>query len=218
MDTREVYMSKSLTSLVALLVVTLVMGVSLNMAWADGTETLGPPSISIASGSGIVAGGTGLETQPNTINVTVPAGSTINQVLLYWGDRFENGLSGDDTVTVGGFPVAGTLIGGPTPAAFSLDGTGKVSTGYRADITALGLIGPGANSVTFEDFDIDGDEDGAGILVIFDDGSGAGIQLVDGSDYANSGLHPNPASVRNHTEPQTFVFRPKALIAWPHWF
>lgn len=50
---------------------------------ADGTETLGPPSIPIADGTGIVAAGTGMVTQPGTINIDVPVGASVNQVLLY---------------------------------------------------------------------------------------------------------------------------------------
>ena len=53
---------------------------------ADGDETLGPPvGISIASGSNILLAGTGLSTeQPGTIDITIPSGVTIKQVLLYW--------------------------------------------------------------------------------------------------------------------------------------
>ena len=39
-------------------------GVTVNMAMADGTETLGAPSIPIAAGTGIIVEGTGLFSQP----------------------------------------------------------------------------------------------------------------------------------------------------------
>ena len=58
---------------------------SWNGVSADGTETLGPPSIAIAEGSGVIVAGVGLEAvQTGTINLDVPAGSTVKQVLLYW--------------------------------------------------------------------------------------------------------------------------------------
>ena len=62
--------------------------------FADGTEVLGDPSITIASGTGVVAAGTGLKAQPGTINVSIPAGASIEQVLLYWSGEFS--VSDDD--------------------------------------------------------------------------------------------------------------------------
>jgi hypothetical protein len=50
---------------------------------ADGTETLGTPSVAIASGTGLYANGTGMVNQPGVIAVNVPAGATVKQVLLY---------------------------------------------------------------------------------------------------------------------------------------
>ena len=67
-------------------------------ALADGTETLGTPSIAIASGSGIVAAGTGMVDQPGTIDIAVPAGATVNQVLLYWEGQMSTDVAGDDTI------------------------------------------------------------------------------------------------------------------------
>ena len=95
--------------------------------FADGTETLGPPGIPIAAGSGIVAAGTGLATQPGDINFTVPAGATVEQVLLYWEGQDFGSFTGDNTITVNGINVTGIQIGGPV---FWLDN--GVSTTYRA--------------------------------------------------------------------------------------
>jgi hypothetical protein len=61
----------------------------LNPAWADGTETLGLPSIPIASGLGTVAAGVGLASgtpfvqtsTTGTITINVPG--TVRQALLY---------------------------------------------------------------------------------------------------------------------------------------
>ena len=73
--------------------------------FADATEELGPPSISIAQGTGIVAAGTGLVVQPGTIEIEVPAGAAINQVLLYWEGFMATNVPGDDTITVNGNSV-----------------------------------------------------------------------------------------------------------------
>jgi hypothetical protein len=54
-----------------LFVVISTFGIS-SIALADGTGTLGPPSITITSGTGVVTEGTGLETQAGTINIDVP--------------------------------------------------------------------------------------------------------------------------------------------------
>src|SRR5437867_3576311 len=70
---------------------------------ANGTETLGPPiGITVASGSGTVAAGTGLFTQPSAINLSVPAGATVKQVLLYWEGQSVFPQPGDDTITING--------------------------------------------------------------------------------------------------------------------
>ena len=81
---------KKLLGISVLLALLLVVIVSI--ALADGTETLGPPSIPIASGTGIVAAGTGLVTQPGTIDVDVPG--TVNQVLLYWEGQMATNVAG----------------------------------------------------------------------------------------------------------------------------
>ena len=108
-----------LTALVALAGFLLV-GVPSGTVWADGTETLGDPSdpslanrLTIESGTGVIVAGAGLSLgQPRTISVNVPAGSTVEQVLLYWEGRdFSNG---DDTIVINGTTtVIGSLIGGP---------------------------------------------------------------------------------------------------------
>ena len=89
-------------------------------ATADGTETLGTPSIFIESGTGIVSAGVGLADegfgQPGTININVPDGATVNQALLYWEGLNENAAQFTPTMSilVDGSPVVGDAIGGPT--------------------------------------------------------------------------------------------------------
>ncbi|MHC4067033.1 MAG: hypothetical protein ACYSUI_21360, partial [Planctomycetota bacterium] len=89
--------------------------------WLDGVgfralsriETLGPPGIVTAPGSGIAAAGTGLENQPGWIDVEVPSGATVTQALLYWAGATAGSAPGDDTIVVNGIEASGTLIGGP---------------------------------------------------------------------------------------------------------
>jgi hypothetical protein len=166
-------------------------------AWADGTEALGTPSIAIASGTGIVSAGTGALVQPGLIELEVPGGASVEQVLVYW-EGFMTSAAGDDTIEVGGNSVTGALIGGPT-----LFFSGAHASTYRADITSLSLISDGMNSVTIDGLDFDRANNGAGILVIFDDGSSdAAIDIRDGSDLAF--VHFNPPL--DTTVPQTFSF------------
>ena len=109
---------------------------------ADGSESLGPPSITIGSGTGIAAAGVGLsEAQPGVISVDVPAGATVNQVLLYWEGRHEFSAEVDNTATVNGTEVTGEWIGG-------MDLRKSASSAYRADITGLGVVNAGTSNLS----------------------------------------------------------------------
>jgi hypothetical protein len=176
---------------------------------ADGNEMLGTPSIPIASGTGVVSGGTGMITQPGSITLDVPNGSVVvKQVLLYWEGFSVDGV-GDNSITVakGGSStsVVGTLIGGPTLIVDNPPGSDPdiwAST-YRADITSLGLVTKGSNTLTLSGLSFSRNNNGAGIIVIFDDGSSpGGIQIRDGSDFAYHSLAPP----LNATVAQSFSF------------
>lgn len=159
-----------------------------NAAYADGTEALGPPSIDIAEGSGILVAGTGLyETnQPGQISIDIPAGLTVNQVLLYWTGRTDSGDPGaSDTIKVNNEDVTGPRIGGPTPIQDN-----KPSHTYRADITASNWVTAGAvNVLTVDALDFNLQNDGAAVVVIWDDGSTADIRIADGNDFAYLGFN-----------------------------
>lgn len=166
------------------------------------TEVLRPLA-GLANGTGFASAGTGLFTQPGDIDITVPEGATINQVLLYWAGRG----AGDDSIIVDGNVITGTLIGGPTP------GANTPSSSYRGDITSLNLVQTGANSLTVEGLDFGPDpntgiarNDGAGIIVVFDAPGQptASIQLRDGNDFA---FQPFSAPL-NSTVTQTFTVAP----------
>ena len=163
---------------------------------ADGTETLGPPSITIAGGTGIVAKGTGLITQPGLIELDVPG--AVQQALLYWECQMIGDVPADDTIIVNGVEVTGALIGGQTNFFENV-----YSSTRRADITALGLVASGSNALTVEGMECTNRNNGAGVMVVYDDGSDStDIQIRDGNDLAFIYFTPPLDS----TAPQTFTF------------
>jgi len=174
-------------------------------ALADGTETLGPPTATIDSGSGIATGGVGLaDGQPGTISVDVPVGATVEQVLLYWEGA--NTDSADATPTqsieVNGSVVSGDLIGGDTEYA-----EGYRTASYRAEITTLDAIAPGSNTLSVDGLDFTMVNDGAAVVVIYDDGTPAEVEIRDGNDYA----HIRRGGALMVTVPQTFTFAPASV-------
>lgn len=179
-------------------------------SFADGTDELGPPSIGIADGSGFVASGVGLSAmgdgQPGIIDITVPDGATVQQVLLYWDGAIRGDFGATDPqlgvttdiVQVNGFDVEGVFIGG---RQFSNGGAQQLA--FRADITGLGLVGPGVNALSVSGLDF-GLETGAGALVIIDEGETSTLGIFDGSDYAYIFCSEDPEC--STTVPQTFSF------------
>lgn len=178
----------------------LAVGISTG-AWANGTETLGPPSIPIASGTDVIAAGVGLtEGQPDDIVVTVPLGATVQQVILYisGGNLSEGDFTPTMDITVEGFDVTTEFIGGNTKLLPDL-----WTVSYRADITSLDLVGPGVNTLSVGGLDFTKGSDGAGVLVIIDEGGVlAEIDVRDGNDFA----YHKFASPKDVTVAQTFTF------------
>lgn len=174
-------------------------------ALADGTETLGPPTLSIASGSGIATGGIGLaDGQPGNISVDVPAGATVEQVLLYWegANRESTDTTPAQSIEVNGSHVSGDLIGGDTAYA-----EGYRTATYRAEITTLNAVGPGSNTLSVGGLDFTRENDGAAVVVIYDDGTSAEVEVRDGNDYA----HIRRGGTLLVTVPQTFSFAPASV-------
>jgi hypothetical protein len=159
------------------------------------TETLGDITIPVASGTGVVVGGVGTRTtQPATISINVPG--TVKQVLLFWEGNNPTAV-GDDQITVEGNAVTGTLVGGPTYFYSNV-----YTTTYRADITGLGVAASGANSIEVSGMDY-AKNNGAGLVVIYDDGSTpAQLGVKEGNDCAYYLFAP-PLDT---TVPQTFTF------------
>jgi hypothetical protein len=162
---------------------------------------------------------------PASFSFALPAGATVKQALLYWEGHFTDSWtsSGDDRIAVNGNDVQGTVIGGPTrffPSAAGppeTHGFESFAT-YRADITSLGLVSAGLNTITVGDmlfgsnfplgaYQLDQGNDGVGVIVIFDTGgSPATIEVRDGLDLAFA----NFAAPLEATVPQTFTFAPDA--------
>jgi len=164
-------------------------------------EILTPPEcLYIESGTGMVAAGTGLFSQPDTITIEVPAEATVKQVLLYWQGR---GDDADDELVVNGVDIEGVLVGTSVPELSHGN-----SFAFRADITDLGFVVPGMNVLTVTGMDFSYNNDGAGVLVIYDDGTGteAIIQLVDGQDFVT--VSTGFTDPLDRTVPQTFTFGP----------
>ena len=172
----------------------------------NGTEVLGPPSIPIASGTGFAEGGVGMVgVDSGQLTIEVPAGSQVAQALLYWAGGATIGV-GDDEISLDGTLIQGELIGGPV--AFFGD---YEFFAYRADITDLELVDAGTNTFTVADFDFTGapldENNGASILVIYDDGTSAAITLRDGLDMAYFGFVPT----LDATVPQVFSVDPATV-------
>ena len=168
-------------------------------------EELTDIDIPLAEGTGMVAAGVGLRgdpdaVQPDNISINVPG--EVKQVIIYWEGHMTT-ATGDPEITVDGNLVGGTLIGGPTN--FFSDAW---STCYRADITHLDVVESGPNTIAIGGMDYDRlcpdacTNNGAGILVIYDDGTGlADLQIKDGLDLAFFAFAP-PLDT---TVPQTFT-------------
>ena len=179
-------------------------------AYADGTEFLGTPSITVANGSGLIAAGTGIEAadgstmNAGTVSIDIGAGQTPVQVLAYWEGFFPPGTSRPASfdVMVDGTPYTGNLIGGYVTSR------GLHFAAYRSDVTGIALL-PGTNDIVLTGFgDVpDFEGNGTGLLVIYDDGTMADIRLFDGSDRAFFGSPPPTQA----TEPVVFNFPPAGV-------
>lgn len=191
--------SRTLGALLTVFLATMLAGAALAApVAADGTEELGIPSVPIESGSGVITAGTGTRVQPATINLSVPSGATIQQVLVYWEGQSQY-QAPDSTINLNGSEITGTLIGGPTSVY-----SNWMTTTHRADITALGLITAGANAIAVSGMDFDRANGGAGLMVIYADGSESQITLFDGNDFAFA----NYDGTRQSTVAKTFTFAP----------
>lgn len=156
--------------------------------------------ISGVTATDFVTGGTGTASNDvETLTVDVPAGASVEAVYLYWARRI---VDPDDApaseIEVEGSTVAGTIIGGPLDTPDDMN----ASTSYRADISGLGLIGSGSNSLDVED-DAPGAL-GASVLVFYDDaGAPSVLRLYDGVDFV---WNDAALAFAQSADPVTFSF------------
>jgi hypothetical protein len=158
----------------------------------DACEALAPVFDGVITGGGLVASGVGFAGRNSTPTSTaaivvsgIPAGATIVTARLYWMT-----IGGaDDTLTVNGTPLTGTLYGTAPDTCW---GQPAGNFAYRADITAM-VAGNGTYTLTgypSQGSGIDGQ--GASIIVVFDDPTDTRDNLVtiyDGSvPLASSGV------------------------------
>ncbi len=175
-----------------------------------GIDALGPVEIPLAQGSGVVIGGTGLNTGSGVVNINVPAEAIVKQVLLYWvgasSDPASNTNNGDSQLFVNGTSVDGTQIGGPHWFYTDTQNNNFLNfTSFRADITALAAVAAGGNAVSISGSEYTGENNGAGIVVIYEiDGQQAEIVAKDGQDLAYYLFDQPP--YRKVTVPQVFNF------------
>jgi len=172
---------------------------------ADGTELLGAPSLTLQAANHLAAAGVG--TLPNgagLLDIALPAGAQVRQVLVYWEGLDLGPNDHGETATIGldGEIVTGVRIGGPS----DLFGASWSST-FRADVTALGLVAPGFNQVFVSGVDFTRYPNGAGLVVSYQLGSGSGTVLIkDGNDIASAVKAPP----YNNTAPVVFDFAPSS--------
>ena len=166
---------------------------------ADGSEQLGAPSVSIAANGRAHYVGTGLFTQPNTIDVSLPSGAEVVQVLAYWDglDAPADSQGATDTILLGGVPVTGDRVGGGTNFYKQY----YVSS-YRADVTELALVAGGETTLTVEGLDYSYANNGLALVIITDDERT--FEVRDGLDYAYSGF----GAPYDQTEPVVYTFDP----------
>jgi hypothetical protein len=176
-------------------------------ALADGTETLGPPSIAVANGSAALIAGVGTKDYPNTpvsFTFQVPAGATVKQVLAYWHGHAWYETAPDSKISLNDKDVTGQLIGGPSNFYLS-----EVFWTFRADVTNLALVKAGSNTIKVSNMNFESTtlppsgNEGAALVVIYDLPGGAKFAgLRDGNDLA----YANFSGPFQKTVPQTFNF------------
>lgn len=189
-----------------------LMFLTLNSVVAYAADDFPLAPLTTSPGTNLIAAGIGLEsTPPDTITFTVPTGASIVQALLYW-EGYMNippNYPGDNEITVNGTDTVGEPV---TAGPVLLGGMVKslASYTYRADITDLirTSVGAGAGNKELQitNMAFDDVNDGAGVLVILDDGTDkAEIEVREGNDFAYINGISDDLKI---TVAQTFYFAP----------
>lgn len=163
-------------------------------AFADGTQELGPPiGLAAPAGTRMILAGIGVrDGQPQGLAIDIPAGAAVRQVVAYWAavDWDLAKLEATDEIFLNGSSVVGDRIGDPA----LLFNTGY-NASYRADVTALHLLVPGANNIAVDGVNFVWPQ-GVGLVAFVDDGGeDAEFVLRDGNDVLSNLVTPQrPAS------------------------
>ncbi|MCP3919574.1 MAG: hypothetical protein GY711_28905 [bacterium] len=167
--------------------------------FADGTETLGAPSIDFADGR-LVLAGTSLADPTGLIQVDLPQGAVVRQVVAYWDGLDQPAdVQGDfDTLALNGTPITGMRIGGATNFIANY-----FASGYRADVTHLDLVGPGSSSVLVTGHDFTYSTNGLALAIVLAD-EDTHLEVRDGLDFA----HGRFAAPYDAVAPMTYTFEP----------
>jgi hypothetical protein len=175
-------------------------GLCASNVYAYTEDSLIPFNNSLQPGTGLIHAGVGLSAGPSALlNVDVPVGVQVKQVLLYWMGQG----SLDAWIGVNGLPeVRGARVGyGPMPL--------HAPNMFRADVTSLGFIKPGRNTLTFSRYRFGFRNLGAHVVVVVDDGSGVRpLVLRDGVDVVYG---PAPAPASASSVEQMFQFEPACV-------
>lgn len=170
------------------------IGVMSGEVFANGDDTLGlgSPSIPILPGSRVVAAGVGMINADvmmgGDISVYVPHGAEIQQVLLYWEGRGYLSTPDKKVMVRKRLPEEESDWKNVEDEVMIGASTFLNSEAYRADVTGLELVVPGHSLFSVKGLDFT-HNDGAGVIVIFNDASGdADVQLIDGNDFAFLGI------------------------------
>ena len=156
-------------------------------AFADGDEDLGQIYAEQVAGGGVATAGVGLSgrfdgvrNMTGTLVLTdVPTGASIEQAWLYWSTWLE----ADNDPTFAGQALTGTQIGTSADTGWS---AGASSFAFRADVTAL-VSGNGNYLLeALQSSPLNGDANGAGLLVVYSDPNAATSATIVVSDGART--------------------------------
>lgn len=180
-------------------------------AFADGTQELGPPvGLAAPTGTRMILAGVGVrDGQPQGLSIDIPAGAAVRQVVAYWAavDWDLAKLETTDEIFLNGSSVVGNRIGDPA----LLFNTGY-NASYRADVTALHLLVPGANVISVDGVDFVWPE-GVGLVAFVDDGGeDAEFVLRDGNDVLSNLITPQ----RPGSSLVDFTFEPAGVDRVAH--
>ena len=186
-------------------------------SYTAANDGLVPFNISGISATDFVTAGTGTGSRAEeTISVEVPAGATVEAVYLYWarrGNDIDHAPWAASTIMVNGSEVMGNAAGnGPVdnPAPFEPLDT-KAGITHKAEITSLGLITAGMNTIIVQDAPTAPAEPlGASLVVFYSEASQNSELLVfDGVDFlwlASGGETQAQRIALQRARPVTFMF------------